>query len=166
MATVEDSELILSLRLDPGRNGHISSTSNSVDEQREWMRAYMGRLVAGSEVYFIIQFESEDVGTVRLYDYRPDKDSFCWGSWIIRSGVPDIVAFSTPLAVYDLGFDHLGFSSAHFDIRKANTAVWKFEEMLGAELAGEDDINRRYIYPKNKYPPARARMLKIIGKTK
>jgi RimJ/RimL family protein N-acetyltransferase len=164
LATVEDAELILSLRLDPGRNGHISSTSNSVVEQREWMRAYMGRFIVGSEAYFIIQFESEDVGTVRLYDYRPDKDSFCWGSWIIRSGIPDMVAFSTPLMVYDLGFEHLGFSSAHFDIRKANTAVWKFEEMLGAELSGEDGLDRRYIYPKSKYPAAKARMTKIIGK--
>lgn len=163
LATVEDAGLILSLRLDPGRNGHISSTSSSLDEQRDWMHAYMRRFLEGSEAYFIIQHDSDDVGTVRLYDYRPDNDSFCWGSWIIRSGVPDIVAFSTPLIIYDLGFEHLNFSSAHFDIRKANTAVWKFEEMLGAELTGEDGLNRRYIYPKSKYPAAKARMTKIIG---
>lgn len=163
LATSEDAELILSLRLDPGRNGYISSTSKSLEDQRQWMQAYMKRFIAGFEAYFIIQFGAEDVGTVRLYDYRTEEDSFCWGSWIIRSGVPDLAAFSTPLMVYDLGFEHLGFSSAHFDIRKANTAVWKFEEMLGAELVGEDDLNRRYLYPKSKYPSARARMIKIIG---
>lgn len=127
------------------------------------MHAYMRRFDAGIEAYFIIQLESEDVGTVRLYDYQAEKDSFCLGSWIIRAGVPDRAAFVTPLLVYDLGFDHLGFSSAHFEIRKANTAVWKFEEMLGAEKVGEDDLSRKYLYPKTKYPAARARMAKLIG---
>ena len=165
LATVADSEFILGLRLDPARSTHISATSISLSDQLKWMSDYEARFNAGLEAYFIIQHEGKDVGTVRLYDYRPAADSFCWGSWIIQSGVSERAAFATPLIVYDLGFDCLGFAAAHFDIRQANASVWKFEEMMGAELIKEDELNRLYTYSKSKYPAARARLLRLTGIT-
>jgi RimJ/RimL family protein N-acetyltransferase len=165
LATGADSEFILGLRLNPARRTHISATSGSLSEQRQWMAAYKARFEAGLEAYFIIQHEAKDVGTVRLYDYRPAADSFCWGSWIIQPGASERAAFATPLIVYDLGFDCLGFAAAHFDIRQENVSVWKFEEMMGAELIKEDELNRVYTYPKPKYPAARARLLRLIGIT-
>ena len=165
LATGADSEFILSLRLDPSRSAHISATSDSLPGQRQWMAAYEARFEAGLEAYFIIQHEAEDVGTVRLYDYRPAADSFCWGSWIIQPGASERAAFTTPLIVYDLGFDCLGFAAAHFDIRQENVSVWKFEEMMGAELIKEDELNRLYTYPKTKYLAARARLLRLTGIT-
>jgi len=129
------------------------------------MAAYEARFEAGLEAYFIIQHEAKDVGTVRLYDYRPAADSFCWGSWIIQPGTHALAGMLTPMLVYDLAFIGLGFNSAYFDVRNANATVWKFHEMLGAELVGEDDLNRMYTYPKSKYPAARARLLRLIGIT-
>ena len=129
------------------------------------MSDYEARFKAGLEAYFIIQHEGKDVGTVRIYDYRPAVDSFCWGSWIIQQGVSERAAFATPLVVYDLGFDCLGFAAAHFDIRQENVSVWKFEEMMGAELINEDELNRMYSYSKSKYPAARARLLRLTGIT-
>ena len=165
LAKLDDADFILSLRLNPARSAHISATSASLQEQRAWMQSYESRFEAGREAYFIIQQEGKDVGTVRLYDYRPTLDSFCWGSWVIKPGVAESAAFATPLIIYDLGFNCLDFSSAHFDIRNANTSVWKFEEMLGAELIGEDALNRRYTYSRRKYPAARARLLRLSGIT-
>jgi len=165
LATGADSEFILSLRLDPARSAHISATSGSLPGQRQWMAAYEARFEAGLEAYFIIQHEAKDVGTVRLYDYRPVADSFCWGSWIIQPGTHALAGMLTPMLVYDLAFKGLGFNSAYFDVRKANATVWKFHEMLGAELVGEDALNRIYIYSKSKYPAARARLLRLIGIT-
>ena len=162
VASEEDSEFILSVRLNPNLNSHISSTSSSLQGQREWMRKYQMRHDIGQEAYFIIQHGGLDVGTVRLYDYRVEEDSFCWGSWVIQPGTPHRAAFSTPLIVYDLGFDGLGFSRSHFDIRQANSAVWKFEEKLGAELIYEDETDRRYVYSKHRYFDARERLLKLI----
>jgi hypothetical protein len=162
LASEADSEFILSLRLDPNRNSHISSTSSSLQGQREWMQKYQRRHDIGQEAYFIIQHDGLDVGTVRLYDYRPAEDSFCWGSWVIKSGTPHRAAFATPLLVYDLGFSGLGFSGSHFDIRQANPTVWKFEEMLGAELVSEDETDRRYVYSKHRYFEARDRLIKLI----
>lgn len=165
LATATDSEFILGLRLDPARKSHISATSVSLSDQLKWMSAYEARFKAGLEAYFIIQHEGNDVGTARLYDYRPAADSFCWGSWIIKPGVSERAAFATPLIVYDLGFDCLGFEAAHFDIRQENASVWKFEEMMGAELINEDELNRMYSYSKSKYPAARARLLRLTGIT-
>jgi RimJ/RimL family protein N-acetyltransferase len=161
-ASEADSEFILSVRLDPNRNSHISSTSSSLQGQQEWMQKYQRRHDMGQEAYFIIQHDGIDVGTVRLYDYRPAEDSFCWGSWVIKPGTQHRAAFATPLLVYDLGFSGLGFSRSHFDIRQANSAVWKFEEMLGAELIHEDETDRRYVYSKLRYFDARERLLKLI----
>jgi len=165
LATGADSEFILSLRLDPARSAHISATSGSLPGQRQWMAAYEARFEAGLEAYFIIQNEAKDVGTVRLYDYRPVADSFCWGSWIIQPGTHALAGMLTPMLVYDLAFVGLGFNSAYFDVRNANATVWKFHEMLGAELVGEDALNRVYTYPKSKYPAARARLHRLIGIT-
>ena len=160
-----DSEFILSLRLDPERNAHISSTSDSLPNQRQWMEAYESRFEDGLEAYFIIQHEGKDVGTVRLYDYRPAADSFCWGSWIIQPGAHALSGMLTPMLVYDLAFMGLGFDSAYFDVRLVNATVWKFHEMMGAELVCEDKLNRMYTYSKAKYPAARARLLRLIGIT-
>jgi len=165
LATGADSEFILGLRLDPARRTHISATSGSLSGQRQWMAAYEARFEAGLEAYFIIQYEAKDVGTVRLYDYRPAADSFCWGSWIIQPGTHALAGILTPMLVYDLAFKGLGFNSAYFDVRKANATVWKFHEMLGAELVGEDALNRIYIYSKPKYPAARSRLLRLTGTT-
>jgi RimJ/RimL family protein N-acetyltransferase len=162
LASDADAEFILSVRLNPERNSHISSTSSSLQEQREWMRKYQLRYDAGQEAYFIIQHEGIDVGTVRLYDYRLNEDSFCWGSWVIRPGTPHLAAFATPLIVYDLGFECLGFSHAHFEIRQANSSVWRFEEMMGAKLIHEDRESRRYVYSNLAYIEARGRLLRLI----
>jgi hypothetical protein len=126
------------------------------------MSNYETRFEAGKEAYFIITDNGEDVGTVRIYDYL-QTDSFCWGSWIIKPGTTELAALTTPILIYDLGFHYLDFGSAHFDIRKENTSVWKFEEMMGAELICIDESSRRYTYPRSKYILARARLAKLIG---
>ena len=163
LATIADSEFILALRLDPTRSAYISATSVSLPDQREWMAAYIARFEAGLEAYFIIQHDGKDVGTVRLYDYRPATDTFCWGSWIIKPGTHAWAGMLTPVLVYDIAFMGLGYNSAYFDVRKGNATVWKFHEIMGAELIGEDALDRRYTYARSKYPAGRARLLRLIG---
>ena len=162
LATEKDADFILSLRLDPKRNAHISSTSSSLSDQRRWLLDYEARFEDGAEAYFIIMNTGEDVGTVRIYDYLP-TDSFCWGSWIIKPGTSERVAFSTPILIYDLGFRCLDFANAHFDIRSENVSEWKFEEMMGADLITADEVNRTYTYSRAKYALARERLAKLAG---
>jgi len=125
------------------------------------MRNYASRCTSGLEAYFIIEVAGEAQGSLRLYDYLPERDSFCWGSWIIRPGAPAATAYQSAIMAYDLTFGALGFTRAHFDVRQANMSVWKFHEKMGAKLVREDSLDRFYEYGVEDYRQARARLLKF-----
>jgi len=125
------------------------------------MRSYADRCAAGLEAYFIIEVAGEAQGSLRLYDYLPERDSFCWGSWIIRPGAPAATAYQSAIIAYDLAFGVLHFARAHFDVRQANVSVWKFHEKMGAKLVREDALDRFYEYAAEDYRQARVRLLKF-----
>jgi len=161
LATEADAAFLLGLRLDPSRNQNISATSSDLSAQVSWMHAYGAREAAGREAYFVIEVDGQPQGSVRLYDYRPSVDSFCWGSWIIRPGAPASTAYQSAILVYDLAFGPLRFDRSHFDVRQANVSVWKFHEKMGARILREDDLDRFYEYAVEDYRQARARLQKF-----
>jgi len=132
-ATDADADFILSLRLDPNKNRHLSATSPDREAQVRWLRGYRDD---DEQVYFIIEDgDGRPVGTVRLYDRR--GPSFCWGSWILADNAPRSAAIESTVLVYSIA-TALGFTRAHFDVRKDNKKVWEYHERLGAERVGED----------------------------
>ena len=161
LATEADAAFLLGLRLDSSLNKNISHTSSDLAEQRAWMRSYEARHAAGREAYFVIEVAGVPEGSIRLYDYLPKSDSFCWGSWIIRPGAPMATAFQSVMIVYDLGFGPLGFARAHFDVRQANISVWKFHEKMGVTMVREDAADRFYEYPAENYKIARTWLKKF-----
>lgn len=160
-AEESDAEFLLRLRLDPSRNKNLSSTSPELTSQIQWMRSYKERFLKGLEAYFVIQRGNQDIGSLRLYDYKPLADSFCWGSWIIAPGAPPSVAYQSVIMVYDLAFRHLKFSASHFDVRQANISVWKFHEKMGAKLVRQDQQDRFYVYKVDDYIITRQRLSKF-----
>jgi len=122
------------------------------------MRNYAARCAVGLEAYFVIEVAGEAQGSLRLYDYLPERDSFCW---IIRPGAPAATAYQSTILAYDLAFGSLRFARSHFDVRQANLSVWKFHEKMGARLVREDDLDRFYEYAVEDYRQARARLLKF-----
>ena len=161
LAGETDAEFLLGLRLDSSLNQNISTTSSDLEAQKTWMRSYVGREIAGQEAYFVIEVDAQSCGSLRLYDYVPAEDSFCWGSWIIRPGAPATTAYQSVVLAYDLAFGALGFSRSHFDVRQANVSVWKFHEKMGARLVREDSLNRFYHYTVEDYLSARLRLDKF-----
>ena len=135
-ANPDDAAFILSLRLDEAKNKHLSTTSPDVERQRQWLAA-----LPSDQVYFIIEAEGRPVGTVRLYDQR--GSSFCWGSWILSDDAPKSSAVESTLMVYATGLA-LGFTAAHFEVRKENVKVWQYHERCGAERVGETE--EEYLY--------------------
>jgi RimJ/RimL family protein N-acetyltransferase len=136
--TPEDAEFILSLRLNPDKGRHLSSTDADLEKQRLWLRSCASD---ESQVYFIIEAEGRSVGTVRLYDQQ--GDSYAWGSWILVNDAPRSAALESTLMVYHFGLE-LGFASAHFDVRKGNEKVWAYHERFGAVRTSEDEENYYY----------------------
>lgn len=135
-AGVADAEFILSLRTDAEKSRYLSTTADDVGAQRDWLGRYAS--IEG-QAYFIIEFNDEPIGTVRLYDAQ--GDSFCWGSWILKEGRPRQAAMESALMVYAYAIDHLGFKACHFDVRKGNANVIKFHERFGAQIVEETELD-------------------------
>lgn len=150
-AETADAPFVLSLRTDAGKSRHLSAVSGNLADQQAWLERYAE---SDAQAYFIIEYRSEPIGTVRLYDVQ--GDSFCWGSWILKNGCPNHVAIESALMVYAYAIDHLGFRSAHFDVRKGNERVWQFHERFGAQRTSETDLD--YFYTLGSEAIASARM--------
>lgn len=138
-ATVDDAAFILSLRTDAEKSRYLSAVSGELVEQQAWLERYAQ---AGDQAYFIIEYQDAPIGTVRLYD--PQGESFCWGSWILHSRRPSHAAMESALMVYAYAVDQLGFTAAHFDVRKGNERVWQFHERFGAVRTAESNLDYFY----------------------
>lgn len=135
-----DAAFIVALRTDKSKSRHLSETSAVLSNQLAWMHRYAAR---SDEAYFIIESLTGDaLGTVRLYD--PRDDSFCWGSWIMKSDAPQAAAIESALLVYAYALDKLGFTKAHFQVRKENERVWVFHERFGAARVREHGDEYEY----------------------
>ena len=138
-AKLDDAAFILSLRTDTEKSRYLSAVSGELAEQQAWLKRYTQ---TDDQAYFIIEYQDNPIGTVRLYD--PQGDSFCWGSWILHSSRPSQAAMESALMVYAYAVDHLGFMAAHFDVRKGNERVWQFHERFGATRVAENEIDYFY----------------------
>ena len=139
-ALFADAKFILELRTDPVKGAYLSHTSQQLADQEEWLLAYAQSV---NQAYFIIEnLDAVAIGTVRLYDAL--ANSFCWGSWILKSSAPPFFAIESALMVYDYAIEHLGFSRAHFDVRRGNESVWRFHERFGAVRVAETEEDYFY----------------------
>ncbi len=147
LVEVEDAEFVVSLRSDERSRKYLSVTSDNVEAQREWIRAYKQREAQGEEFYYVIQLPGGlPVGLIRIYDLTPEV--FSGGSWIIASGHPRRIAVETVVLLYDLCFDQLGYDKVLLQVVKENKSVIKFHERFGAQLQSEDD---KHVYLVNTY---------------
>jgi RimJ/RimL family protein N-acetyltransferase len=137
-ASVEDAEFILSLRLDPVKNAHLSKTLDDLDAQRAWLHRYASD---DGQAYFIITHDEAAIGTIRVYDVR--ETSFSWGSWILTDGAPRSSAVESTLMIYAFGLA-CNFAQSHFEVRRANEKVWQYHERCGAVRVGEDQQDYFY----------------------
>lgn len=156
-----DADFILKLRLDPRLNRFISPSENNLSKQVAWIQNYKHREKNGTEYYFIIETKDlEPIGTVRIYDFQ-DK-SFCWGSWILAVGAPATAAIESALLIYHIGFDIIGFTQSHFDVRIENERVCSFHEKFGAKKVRSDHLDNFYIFKRPDYETAKLRYGKYL----
>lgn len=159
-----DAEFICRLRTNSKLNQFISSSSADIEAQKEWIRNYKAREVASSEYYFIICRNSDDlpIGTVRLYDFRENPKSFCWGSWILNENKTNSSALESALLVYEFGFQKLGFEQSHYDVMKGNEQVHSFHLKMGAKKIAEDSVNIYYHFLSEQHEFNKLRFQKYL----
>ena len=159
-ASVGDAVFILQLRTDPRKARFISSTSPDPAQQAAWLTNYDSAM---DQAYFVIEDKSgEKVGTIRIYDSV--KDSFCWGSWILRAGVPATYAVESVLVLYHYAMENLGFSRSYFAVRKANRSVWHFMEKFGGVRTGMTDMDFLYEASRDSVQPSFRRYSRLLPK--
>lgn len=159
-----DAEFICYLRTNSELNQFISSSSTDIEAQKEWIRNYKAREAASSEYYFIICRNSDDlpIGTVRLYDFKENPKSFCWGSWILNENKTNSSALESALLVYEFGFQQLGFEQSHYDVMKGNDKVHSFHTKMGAKKIAEDSVNIYYHFLSEQHVLNKLRFQKYL----
>ena len=165
LVTESDAEFICNIRGDSKLNTFISKTEVDIDAQRNWIKNYKTRENNNEEYYFIIcRIDNKlPIGTVRLYDFKDEPRSFCWGSWILNEDKTKYAAVESALLVYEAGFGKLGFDQSHFDVMKGNEKVHNFHLRMGAEKISEDDNNIYYIFPKHRYETNKIEYANYLG---
>ncbi|MBN3136685.1 GNAT family N-acetyltransferase [Pectobacterium punjabense] len=164
LAKLSDSDFIFSLRVNEKLNRYISTFSGSVEDQYRWLEDYKKREHDEREFYYVIRRNDTDlpIGTVRLYDFIEDSNSFCWGSWIINENKTSSSAIESALLVYKIGFEHLNFSGSHFFVDKKNKLVIDFHKKSGAIFLGEDDTNIFFNYTPELYSTLKDKFKKFF----
>jgi hypothetical protein len=161
--TISDSRLIVRLRNGYASRRFLNTGATSNRDQELWLQVYFERKARGLEHYFIITHADRDVGAVRIYEIDVAMGSFKWGSWVIESGTPPIVAFVSAVLVYDFAFDVLQLKTALFEVVAENLNVIRFHQSFGAALRGGPNTHASFELKKATYVGLRSRFLARIG---
>jgi len=147
---VEDAEFIFEMRQNQDKIKYLSKVIGTVESQKEWIKNYKQREEEKKEFYFVIESKNEKkLGLIRMYDFK--KDSFCWGSWLIKEDAPKTTAIESALQIYEFGFYNLGYKKSHFEVQKGNDKVIAFHQRFGAIIIDEDDKEVFFNFEKKNY---------------
>lgn len=163
-AEQNDSKFIHSLRINKNYNKHLSKVEGGYELQKKWIIDYKKRELEKKEYYFIIcrKLDSLPIGTVRIYDFIEEENSFCWGSWILNENKTRYSALESAILIYDFAFFELGFKRCHMNIRKENLKVINFHKKFGVKIIGEDDLDLLGHFYIEDYLIVRDDIIKII----
>ena len=134
-----DAEFILSLRLDSNKSTYISSTSNKIEDQIQWIREYKIREKKGLDFYFMYSYQGERAGVNRIYDIE-DKH-FIHGSWLFSNNVPPYCPLAAAIMAREIAFYilHLDAEIDTAGIHVDNTGVLQFATFMGEVFNGYRD---------------------------
>ena len=166
LVELSDAAFINSLRIDKRYNQYLSVVNNNISVQEEWLINYKKKEKLGKEFYYIILRSSDSlpIGTVRIYDFIGDKDSFCWGSWILNENKTRYAALETALLIYDFAFKDMKFKRCHMNIRKGNKKVLEFHKRFGVKIIGETKEDYLGYYFPEDYLKIRNNIKGVIDK--
>lgn len=161
LATIEDSEFILSLRTNNNINKYLHSIPKDVDIQRRWMIEYKERERRGEDYYFVFSKGEDRIGLIRIYNINDNYATS--GSWICKEGtaIADVVA--TTLINRDVIFYELGKLEDRFDVRKENKKVLRFHKSFGSVIIDENDIDYFLVLKEEDYRINKQRTINLLG---
>jgi RimJ/RimL family protein N-acetyltransferase len=157
----EDADYVQSLRTDPAYNRHLSEVRGTAEDQRRWIEGYKAREADLRELYYVIERkDGSRCGLVRIYDIG--ADSFTWGSWILDHNKTRKAALESAVLSFGVGFNELGLSFAHIDVRIGNEHAEAFYRRLGMTEIRRDVQYIYFTYPRSRFEADRAEYLAIL----
>ena len=161
----EHASFILKLRTDANYCKFLTKVESSLTKQLTWIKDYQRRSAKGFEYYFvIIDKNGEKVGLVRIYDIN--EKNFSWGSWILKTGVPNSYAIESAMLIYEIGFEFLKLQRSVFEVLKDNEAVISFHLKTKAEILRRDKEKVFFKFERSAYLNLKSRYKKFIPPTK
>ena len=132
----EDAEFIVRLRTDERLGRYIHATSNDVEKQQEWIKAYKQREAGGSEYYFIFETGAGNpLGVYRLYEIS--EQYFTSGSWIFLPDSPMGASMIAFIIAREIAWDIVPDAINLYDIKKANKSVLLFTSTFTPKVIRE-----------------------------
>lgn len=157
----EDADYVHALRTDPAYNRHLSEVRGTAEDQRRWIEGYKAHEADLRELYYVIERkDGTRCGLVRLYDIG--ADSFTWGSWILDHNKTRKAALESAVLSFGLGFDELGLTFAHIDVRISNEHAEAFYRRLGMTEIRRDVQDIYFSYTRSRFEADRAGYLAIL----
>lgn len=157
----EDAAFIVALRTDPRLSKHIHATSDDIQQQIEWLKAYKQRENEGSDYYFIYSKDGEFVGVNRVYDI--DGEYGTAGSWVCKQNTDPEVSVATLLILRDIMFELLELKFDKFDVRKGNKQVQRVHKMMGAKIIDESEIDYYFLLNRTDYMGNRNNIIELLN---
>jgi len=164
LVELKDATFIHSLRTDKKYSKYLSFVDNDISKQVKWIADYKKR--EGREFYYIIHRNSDSIpiGTVRIYDFIKEDNSFSWGSLILTENKTRYAVLECALLIYDYAFFELGFNCCNLSCRKQNEKSVKFHKRLGVKTIGETEDDYLWHYFLKDYLLIRGDIEKVINK--
>ena len=157
----DDAEFILKLRTNKWLARHLHPTEQDIEKQISWLREYKKREDEGRENYFIYSQNNKPIGVNRISNI---SDYYgLGGSWLCSPENDMKVSMATPFFGDEISFEYLNLSFIVFDVRRANTHVWKFHQSIGAVRIEESELDFYYYLSKHNYYSKRDKMLKLLN---
>lgn len=158
----KDASFILHLRTNNKLSRHLHPTQDDLECQIQWIREYKIREKEGREYYFIFSKDDKPIGVNRVYNIF--EYFGVGGSWLCDPNNDPMDSLITTILGDEVCFDIIGLAYIVFDVRKANTHVWKFHESRGAIKIGESDIDYYYYLSKTNYKSKINKYLRLLNK--
>ncbi len=143
-----DAEFIINLRNEK-RARFLNKISSDIDNQKEWIKEYKKRELAGVDYYFIYYKGEKPVGVHRIHNIQ--NDSFIGGSLVFRSDCDFDTPFLATLISFYVGFEVLDKSVSFGNIHKDNRKAIKYNRLLQSDFIYEDETEVFLVLSKKIY---------------
>jgi hypothetical protein len=163
LVTIEDAEFIVKLRTHPSLSRHLSSTSNSIEDQIEWIRKYKERESQGLEFYILCSdvATNRKLGLNRIYNIFDNE--FEIGSWLYEPDQEVSTSILGDIFARSFAFDIFNFTSCVFSVRKENKSVLRYHLSYKPQVINEDEQNLYFRLKRENFELHKNKLLKILG---